>query len=146
MAFKEWKIISGRAEGTRRLKRNEVTILQQEKTAGKGTSYTLTINFELSDELIRSGMTCLSISQDDITGEIALVFRKEGGIKLNSHGKACRPNLRLSNKGWVERLVKELGLKPNIRYILTLGENKSVRSDVRFYLINKPQAIDYGKF
>jgi hypothetical protein len=142
MAFKEWILISTQPRSNT-MQRNEVAITYRSATTkNKSCNYCVTFNGELSVEAHAKGYNALSVSQDDITGEIAFVLRKDKnglplrltGIKKNSNTKG---NLICCNKELVKRLFAELGLQINNRYVLTISENKSVREDVMFFLIIK---------
>lgn len=138
MAFKEWVINT--ANKGYCMKVNEISVTYREASNEKTCAYILTINGILTEELRKKGFNTLAISQDDITGEVALIVRKNNGIplKLSGCSNNAKGNYTISNKELLNRLFTEFKLEKGNRYILTLGENKSVREDILFYLITKP--------
>lgn len=138
MAFKEWEIIPSTSNRGHLMLGNQFSVICRDATKQQASCYVLTINSYLSEVAYRRGFERISISQDDITGEIALLLRKEGGLKMRMKGhtdtKCC--NLVISCKPLVERLSLELKLAHNQRHQLSLSENKSKRDDVMFFLIN----------
>lgn len=82
-------------------------------------NYCLTINNELSKKIKEKGFTHLNIKEDDITGEIGLEINYEKGLKMGLTGSSEKSfNYKISNKDWVCRLYKSLGLKTEERYVL----------------------------
>ena len=140
MAFKEWDLnLNARSNA---MTENEFAITFREGTDTKAANYSITLNANLSELARSKGFNTLSVSQDDITGELAFVLRKNGnGIPMhlngNKAGTQTRGNLTASHKPTIKRLFEVLNLKEGNRYILTLSANKSVRDDVMFFLINQ---------
>lgn len=138
MAFKEWVINT--ANKGYCMKVNEISVTYREASKEKISAYILTINGILTEELRKKGFNTMAISQDDITGEVALIVRKNNGIplKLSGCSNNAKGNYTLASKELLNRLFTEFKLEKGNRYILTLSENKSVREDILFYLITKP--------
>lgn len=137
MAFKEWTIEKSSRGNS--LAVDEISVMCKAAANGKTSSYTITLNQELSRIAYNEGKDMLAISQDDITREIALIIRTGDGIplRLNGVSNGGKGNLVVSNKSLVSRLVKELNLT-QIRSVLKISANKSKRDDVMFFLIMNP--------
>ena len=142
MAFKEWEINPQITFKGGTMKGNEISVLYQPATKQKSSAYVLTINGFLTDKAYLAGFSRLSFSQDDITGSVAMLLRKEGGLPLRLKGRATTAsktgNFVISCKPLLERIYREFKLEHGKRYFLRLSENMSRRDDVMFFLITEP--------
>lgn len=133
MAFIEWDIPDHVGRG-RKMMRNEVNLYKTK------VYNTVTFNQYLTNLFLEKGLECISIREDDITGEIGFVISKDRGLKLSVTGDGKQKNFRLNNRTWVEKLHLKLGKQVGKRNILELTENLSKKEDVLFYKI-----INHGK-
>lgn len=142
MAFKEWTMPTN-LRGERGMNKNQVSVLYREKDleCNKSTAYTMTLNVDLTKSAFEKGMTKISFSTDDITGEVAFILRRDKGLQMQVNGKKGqqRVNLTVASKFAIGKLYDELGLQKGNYYKLDISDNKSVRDDVMFFVIKKPQ-------
>lgn len=142
MAFKEWTMPTN-LRGVRGMNKNQVSVLYREKDTecGKSSAYTMTLNVDLTKSAFDKGMTMISFSTDDITGEVAFILRRDKGLQMQVNGKKGqqRVNLTVASKFAIGKLYDELGLQKGNYYKLDISDNKSVRDDVMFFVIKKPQ-------
>lgn len=142
MAFKEWTLPTN-LRGVRGMNKNQVSVLYREKDTecGKSSVYTMTLNVDLTKSAFDKGMTMISFSTDDITGEVAFILRRDKGLKMQVNGKKGqqRVNLTVASKFAIGKLYDELGLQKGNYYKLDISDNKSVRDDVMCFIIKRPQ-------
>ena len=142
MAFKEWEIEPQLTFKGGTMHGNEISVLCQPATKQKSSTYVLTINGYLTDKAYLAGFNRISFSQDDITGAVGMMLRKEGGLALRLKGRGATAsktgNFIISCKPLLERIYRELKLETGKRYFLRLSENMSRRDDVMFFLITEP--------
>ena len=142
MAFKEWTMPVN-LRGERGMNKNQVSVLYREKNleCNKSTAYTMTLNVDLTKSAFEKGMTKISFSTDDITGEVAFILRRDKGLQMQVNGKQGqqRVNLTVASKFAIGKLYDELGLQKGNYYKLDISDNKSVRDDVMFFIIQRPQ-------
>lgn len=118
MAFIEWEIpapVRGR-----KMADNEISITCSQKTK------CLTFNHYLTNLLSTLGFLQLSIKQDDATGEIQFMLHgnKNKGITLTFLGSKYQ-NIACQRHYVIEKLIEELGLEKDRRYVITLSKNLS---------------------
>lgn len=130
MAFKEWDIASSRRGGQPRLKDNEIAFSYDRNSH----SYKIRINVTLSQKLREKGLLCMAVAQEDMTGEVAFIFRKDNGIMLKGENSQSS-NLRIYHKDLSTRLARLFDLAEGATYYLELSPNKSIRDDVLFYIV-----------
>lgn len=130
MAYHSWQTPYGRGGHRETLKYNEV-LLQMLETE-KSATYRIRMNPSVGRTVVGKNLTKLDIMEDDLTGEIALVFNKEMGIELKRKGNYIAVN----SKDWVSRLYDHLQLE-GTRVTLLITNNLSRDEDKCVYRIIK---------
>ena len=100
----------------------------------------MTFSKELSSLIKERGYEMINIKQDDITGEIGIEINNEKGVRLHVSGKVETStfNLKMVNKGWIERLCDVLGLsKDGTRHVLKISKNLSTVDRCLFFRLSK---------
>jgi hypothetical protein len=98
--------------------------------------YRLTLNQNLSNILMKKNLLKVEIGEDDITGDIHLLFSQNKGRRLICSGRG-KINLYIGYNKWMTILAERLCLEEGKRYILKLSNNKSIREDVIYVQIIK---------
>jgi len=142
MAFKTWTMPTS-LRGARGMNKNQVSVLYRDNAlkCDKSTAYTMTLNVDITKSAYEKGITKISFATDDITGEVAFILKRDEGLQMQVNGKKGqqRINLTVASKFAIGKLYEELGLQKGNYYILDISDNKSVRDDVMFFIIKRPQ-------
>ena len=119
----------------RKMSENEVSIIYSHSKYNA-----MTFSKELSSLIKERGYEMINIKQDDITGEIGIEINNEKGVRLHVSGKVETStfNLKMVNKGWIERLCDVLGLsKDGTRHVLKISKNLSTVDRCLFFRLSK---------
>lgn len=88
---------------------------------------------KISEELINEGFNALQLAFNDITGEYAFVFNKEGNghpLRLRSSNQS---SITVNSRKLTETLAKAYDANKGEIVELKLGRNQSKRPEVRFH-------------